>query len=61
MKCGEKAIKEARLEIWENPYPDRDYNIEISFPEFTCLCPRSGYPDFATIKINYIPKNILWS
>lgn len=59
MKYGEKAIKEARLEIWENPYPDRDYNIEISFPEFTCLCPRSGYPDFAIIRINYVPKKYI--
>lgn len=55
MKYGEKAIKKARLEIWDNPYPDRDYAIEISYPEFTCLCPRSGYPDFASIKVNYVP------
>jgi 7-cyano-7-deazaguanine reductase len=55
MKYGEKAIKKARLEIWENPYSERDYEVNISFPEFTCLCPRSGYPDFAVIKINYIP------
>jgi len=55
MRYGEKAIDEAKLEAWDNPYPDRDYKIEISFPEFTCLCPRSGYPDFATIRINYIP------
>jgi len=55
MLYGEKAIKEAVLEAWDNPYPDRDYKIEISFPEFTCLCPRSGYPDFATIRISYIP------
>jgi len=55
MKYGEKAIKEAVLETWDNPTPERDYEINISFPEFTCLCPRSGYPDFATIKINYVP------
>ncbi len=48
-------MRETTLEIWDNPSPERDYLIEISFPEFTCLCPRSGYPDFATIKINYIP------
>lgn len=54
-KYGAKAVEEARLEPWENPSPDRDYNIEISFPEFTCLCPRSGYPDFATIRIEYVP------
>lgn len=55
MLYGQKAIKEAKLEAWDNPYPDRDYKIDITFPEFTCLCPRSGYPDFATIRISYIP------
>ena len=55
MKYGTKAIRNAKLEIWENPYPGRDYVIDISYPEFTCLCPRSGYPDFATIKIIYTP------
>ena len=55
MKYGEMKIKEAVLEIWENPSPERDYEINISLPEFTCLCPRSGYPDFATIAINYVP------
>jgi 7-cyano-7-deazaguanine reductase len=55
MKYGEKAIKKIHLEIWENPHPERDYEVNISFPEFTCLCPRSGYPDFAVININYIP------
>lgn len=59
MKYGEKAIKNAKIEVWNNPYKDRDYRIEISFPEFTCLCPRSGYPDFATIKINYIPDKYI--
>lgn len=55
MKYGEEAIEKAKLEAWDNPYPDRDYKIEVSFPEFTCLCPRSGYPDFAVIFITYIP------
>ncbi len=58
-KYGEKAIEEAELEAWENPYPDRDYLIEITFPEFTCLCPRSGYPDFATIHIKYVPDKYI--
>jgi len=56
-KYGELEIEKAELEAWDNPYPDRDYLIEITFPEFTCLCPRSGYPDFAVIKISYIPKD----
>jgi 7-cyano-7-deazaguanine reductase len=55
MKYGTKAVKKAALELWPNPNPDRDYTIDISYPEFTCLCPRSGYPDFATIRITYTP------
>lgn len=55
-KYGESLIKNAKLESWPNPSPEQDYLIEISYPEFTCLCPRSGYPDFATIKISYIPN-----
>jgi 7-cyano-7-deazaguanine reductase len=55
MKYGEKAVKAAQLEIWPNPNPERDYEISISFSEFTCLCPRSGYPDFAVIDILYVP------
>lgn len=55
IKYGEKDIKQAALTAWENPNQERDYSIEISYPEFTCLCPRSGYPDFAVIKISYTP------
>ncbi|MBI1912956.1 MAG: NADPH-dependent 7-cyano-7-deazaguanine reductase QueF [Deltaproteobacteria bacterium] len=54
-KYGTQAIEEAELVGWDNPNPERDYTIEISYPEFTCLCPRSGYPDFATIKLTYVP------
>jgi 7-cyano-7-deazaguanine reductase len=54
-KYGKEAVEEARLEVWPNPAPGRDYTIEISYPEFTCLCPRSGYPDFATIRLVYTP------
>ena len=56
MKYGEKSIRRAKLEIWENPFPERNYEINITFPEFTCLCPRSGYPDFASIVIKYVPS-----
>ncbi len=59
MRYGEEAIKKARLETWDNPCQDRDYLIEISFPEFSCLCPRSGYPDYATININYVPDRLI--
>ncbi len=43
------------LEIFINPQPARDYTIRIRVPEFTCLCPMSGQPDFATIHIHYVP------
>ena len=43
------------LETFENQFPDRDYQIEIVAPEFTSVCPRTGQPDFATIRIRYVP------
>ena len=44
-----------QLETFDNPAPERDYTIHIETPEFTCLCPKTGQPDFATIKIDYVP------
>lgn len=46
------------LETFPNPEPGRDYTIEFECPEFTCLCPKTGQPDFATIDISYIPDEI---
>lgn len=43
------------LETFPNPKPERDYEIVFECPEFTCLCPLTGQPDFATITIRYIP------
>ena len=43
------------LELFPNPQPERDYTIRISIPEFTCLCPKTGQPDFATLLLEYIP------
>jgi 7-cyano-7-deazaguanine reductase len=43
------------LEIFPNPRPGRDYEICFECPEFTCICPRTGQPDFATIRIRYVP------
>ena len=45
------------LEIVKNEYPDRDYKINISIPEFNCVCPRTGLPDFGTIHIHYVPQD----
>ncbi len=44
------------LETFDNPMPGRDYTIHIDIPEFTCLCPKTGQPDFATITIDYVPE-----
>lgn len=46
------------LETFPNPQPQRDYTIRIDVPEFTCLCPKTGQPDFATIHIEYVPNEL---
>jgi len=43
------------LETFPNPAPERDYEIDFEAPEFTCVCPMTGQPDFATIRIRYVP------
>ncbi|MCK4303048.1 MAG: NADPH-dependent 7-cyano-7-deazaguanine reductase QueF [Candidatus Eisenbacteria sp.] len=60
-----------KMETFPNPKKGRDYEIEITYPEFTCVCPMTGQPDFATIRISYVPdevcvelksvRNYLWS
>lgn len=59
MKYGEKEIQDFNLDFEENFWPnehEKNYTINIELPEFMCLCPRSGYPDFATIKLSYVPN-----
>ncbi len=46
------------LETFENPMPGRNYTIRIDVPEFTCLCPKTGQPDFATFHIEYVPDRL---
>lgn len=46
------------LETFANPKPGRDYEIDVECPEFTCVCPRTGQPDFATIRIRYVPEQL---
>ena len=48
-----------KLEVVPNPHPDRDYEVSMAVPEFTCLCPMTGQPDFATIRIRYVPDQHL--
>ncbi len=55
MPYGAKLIEDAHLERFENRTRHRKYTVEFSCPEFTCICPKSGFPDFATINIKYIP------
>jgi 7-cyano-7-deazaguanine reductase len=58
MKYGEKEIVEFDINAKENFWPnqnEKNYVINIELPEFMCKCPRSGYPDFATIKLQYTP------
>ncbi|MGD2074144.1 MAG: preQ(1) synthase [Gammaproteobacteria bacterium] len=43
------------LETFANPHPGRDYSVRIRIPEFTCLCPKTGQPDFATLHLEYVP------
>ena len=49
------SLPSKELETFVNPNPERDYTIHISVPEFTCPCPKTGQPDFATINIDYVP------
>ena len=46
------------LEVFDNPQTDRDYTIRIRMPEFTCLCPKTGQPDFATLHLEYVPEKL---
>lgn len=46
------------LETFENPQAERDYTIRIRMPEFTCLCPKTGQPDFATLYLDYVPDKL---
>lgn len=62
MKYGEKEIQEFDINAKENFWPNehsKNYTINIELPEFMCLCPRSGYPDFATLKLSYEPDTLV--
>ncbi|WP_353661592.1 preQ(1) synthase [Hydrogenimonas sp. SS33] len=58
MRYGEEIVEnfdvDKDLEIWPNKF-EKNYKITITLPEFSCLCPRSGYPDYATFTLEYIP------
>ena len=50
-----RKLKTPLIEVWKNQYPDKDYVINLDFSEFTCLCPSTLLPDFALIRIEYLP------
>lgn len=65
------SVPRRELDTFPNPAPDRDYTIRIQIPEFTCLCPKTGQPDFAELTLEYVPdarcvelkalKQYIWS
>jgi 7-cyano-7-deazaguanine reductase len=55
---GGNAAPNRDLETFPNPSPERDYTIRIRIPEFTCLCPKTGQPDFAEILLEYVPDEL---
>ena len=50
-----RTLKMPEIEVWENQYSDRDYLVDLTIPEFTCICPKTALPDFALIKVSYKP------
>jgi len=50
-----RTLKTPRIEVWQNQYQDKLYTICLDIPEFTCICPKTGLPDFAAITIEYSP------
>ena len=51
-----RSLKTPEIEVWKNGYPDKEYGVTLEVPEFTCICPKTGLPDFAAISIEYTPK-----
>ena len=50
-----RVLKMPEIEIWKNKYPDRQYTVHLNMPECTCICPKTGLPDFVTINVAYCP------
>lgn len=50
-----RKLKTPKIETWKNQYADKEYTITLDIPEFTCICPKTGLPDFAAVKIEYSP------
>ena len=55
LQANVRNLKTPTIEVWQNKYPDKEYKINLEVLEFTCICPKTGLPDFATIRIEYSP------
>lgn len=55
LQSGVRKLRTPGIEVWKNQYPDKAYVIRLEVPEFTCICPKTGLPDFASITIEYSP------
>jgi 7-cyano-7-deazaguanine reductase len=53
-----RSLKTPEIEAWKNQYPDKVYSIHLDIPEFTCICPKTGLPDFAFIRVDYSPAKL---
>jgi 7-cyano-7-deazaguanine reductase len=53
-----RSLKMPAIEVWDNQYADRDYVVDLFIPEFTCICPKTALPDFATINVSYKPAKV---
>ncbi|MCX5713534.1 MAG: preQ(1) synthase [Candidatus Omnitrophica bacterium] len=51
-----RKLRTPEIDVWKNQYPDKPYVIQLDVPEFTCICPKTGLPDFATITLEYSPR-----
>lgn len=52
-----KTLETPEIEVWKNQYNDRTYSVTLEVPEFTCICPKTGLPDFAILNLDYQPAN----
>ena len=50
-----RRLKTPKIDVWKNQYSDREYTVHLEVPEFTCICPKTGLPDFAVIHVSYGP------
>jgi 7-cyano-7-deazaguanine reductase len=53
-----RTLKMPEIEVWDNQYSDRDFVVDLTIPEFTCICPKTALPDFALIKVSYKPAKL---